>query len=190
MDTITHAFLENSLAEAEAALAGSDLVRIGALVGMETILAEFRCRGLVRVASGPVEEAEHFVVGFRFANDYLRRVRPLELLTLIAPLEIWHPNMGGPRYPTGICIGTIAPGTPLVDLLHRVFECITWQSYTPVEYDALHPVVCPWARSNAHRFPIDPRPLRWRVDSSSDGARSEAATPVAASLLEAMEVVE
>ena len=187
MDATTTSFLESQLAESHSLLEGSDIVRIQAIAGPQLVVAEYHCRGLVRGPDGSVTEADSFAVGFRFADDYLRRVRPPEVLTLISPLDVFHPNMGGPRFPTGICIGEIRPATPLIDLLHRVYEVITWQSFTPVEYDALNIDACAWARANLDRFPIDSRPLRWRA--GDDGLPAPFAMTGETSLLDAMEVV-
>ena len=190
MDAITESFLTNQLEEAQVLAGGSDLLRIGSVGSRQLVVAEFGCRGLVR-RDGLVAEAEHFVVGFRFGGDYLRRVNPPEILTLISPEDIWHPNMGGPLTPNGICVGRIAVATPLVELIYRVYELITWQSYSTLEYDTLQSEACEWARSNAERFPVDPRPLRWRADGSSTGdgifLHESRESP---GLLDALEIVE
>lgn len=88
MDGITKSFLATQLDEAMAMAASSDLVRLAVIGGPELLVAEFRCRGLVRSVAGNIEEADHFVVGFHFAADYLRRVRPPEVLTWIEPASI------------------------------------------------------------------------------------------------------
>jgi len=188
MDPITLSFLDEQFVEAEDLLDGCDLVRIARPAGPELVLAEFTCRGLVREQSGEIVEAEHFVVGFHFASDYLRRVRVPELLTVISPQSAWHPNMGGSRAPTAICIGEVKPSTPLINLLHRVYEVITWQAFTPVEYEALNYEACAWARANPHRLPVDARPLRWRANAAA--TIEAAATTAPTSLLDAMEIVE
>lgn len=184
MDATTASFLESQLEEASCLLADSDLVRIQPIAGPQLVIAEFSCRGLVRDAFGEITEASLFAVGFRFASDYLRRARPAEVLTLISPLDVWHPNMGGSRFPTAICVGPIAAATPLIDLVRRVYEVITWQAFTPLEYDAVNLDACAWARANLHRFPIDARPLRWR-----SGQGDPTALPGGGSLLDTMEVV-
>lgn len=187
MDLVFGSFLHHQFEEAAALADGSDLFRVGPLSGEQLVVCEFRCRGLVR-RSGSIEEADHFVVGFHFGRDYLRRANPPEILTMILPNDVWHPNIGGARSPGAICIGRISPGTPLVELIHRVYELITWQTYSTLEYDTLQPEACQWARANADRFPIDPRPLRWHAaDHASDGAFVLAE---ARDLLDAIEVVE
>ena len=80
------------------------------------------------------------------------------MLTLQAPRNCWHPNVRAPF----ICVGPIAPSTTLVELATRAFELITFQSIGPGERDALRAEACPFVRRNFERFPIDPRPLKWR----------------------------
>ena len=84
----------------------------------------------------------------------------------------WHPNV---RHPL-ICIGRVIPGTPLVDLVHRVFEIVTWQHHTSVEIDALNAAACQWARTNADRLPVDRRPLLHRHVASARPVQARRAT--------------
>jgi hypothetical protein len=74
---------------------------------------------------------------------------------------VWHPNIA--VHAPMICIGRIAPGTSLKDLLHRLYEVISYQRYTPNEFDSLNKACCAWARANADRFPTDRRPLKRRA---------------------------
>jgi hypothetical protein len=80
------------------------------------------------------------------------------VLAWIEPRGAFHPNVRAPF----ICIGRLAPGTPLVDLLYRCFEVITWNRVTMREDDALDRDACGWARRNQQRFPVDRRPLKRR----------------------------
>ena len=105
-------------------------------------------------------EASRFEVGIWFPSDYLRRAEPWEVLTWLGPRRVFHPNISD-RMPV-ICVGRLAPGTWLVDLLYQVFEIISYQKVTMREDDALNPAACAWARENQHRFPVDRRPLKWR----------------------------
>jgi ubiquitin-protein ligase len=75
--------------------------------------------------------------------------------------RVWHPNVSG-DLPL-ICIGRLAPGTTLVDILYQIYDILTYQKYNPREDDALNKPACAWARANQHRFPIDPRPLKRRT---------------------------
>src|SRR6266446_2318 len=75
-------------------------------------------------------------------------------------LAFWsprHPNISAPF----MCLGHIAPATPLVDLIYCSFELITYIKCTMRENDALNREACGWARHQA-RFPLDRRPLKRR----------------------------
>jgi hypothetical protein len=137
-----------------------DLLPVGAEPHTRFI-AEFGCKGLVRDENGGITEANRFAVGIWFPPDYLRRADPFQVLAWLGPKAVFHPNIS--HMVPLICVGRLTPGTPLVDLLYQVFEIITYQKVTMREDDALNPAACSWARQNAHRFPIDPRPLKRRV---------------------------
>ena len=119
-------------------------------------LAHFNCRGLVWRSNEAVE-VESFLVGIHFPRTYLQFPSP-GIVTWLEPGEIWHPNILGPA--GHICLGNLAPGTPLDSILEQCFRIITYQKLTMREDDALNHDACVWARRNQHRFPIDPRPLR------------------------------
>jgi hypothetical protein len=159
-DEILAGFLERQLAEGMALAAESDVLTLLPIGGPlpQRYLADFRCRGLVRLESGAVVEADHFVLGVVFDDNYLRDADPFRVLTCLAPPGIYHPNVtpGAPF----ICVGPVTPGTPLVDLLYRSFEVFTYQRVTMREDNALNVEACAWARRNLHRFPIDDRPLK------------------------------
>jgi hypothetical protein len=127
-------------------------------------IARFFCAGLVRRADGTIARANEFAIGIWFPPDYLRRANPLQVLTWLSPDEVWHPNIG--RIDAAdrvfLCIGAVTPGTPLVDLLYRTFETISYVKVTPREDDSLNKAACAWARRNQHMFPIDSRPLKRR----------------------------
>ena len=157
MDKVFDAWLDECIADAMALADDSDLLDLEVL-DRQHFLGRFRCRGLVGQPDVEVRGWERFDLGFWLADDYLRCVSSLDVVTIMAPMGVFHPNAAGPR----CCIGPIAPGTPLVDLLHRAYEVISWQEVAPNEFDALNPVACAWARHNRHRFPVDDRPLKRR----------------------------
>jgi hypothetical protein len=140
--------------EAAALARASDALEVRAVDAQRWIL-EFSCTGLVH-EHGEVREHDHFVVGVRFPDDYQSYVRPPEILTWIAPRTFWHPNVRPPF----ACIGDIAPNTPLVEIVHRLYELIVFDNVTMDERNALNPAACAWARRNRALFPLDPRPLR------------------------------
>jgi hypothetical protein len=155
MDEILKDFLNTQRAEGMQLAAESDLLDL-ACGDDQHYVASYSCKGLVRDGAGDVHEHDRFGVGIRFPDNYLRAVDPAEILTWLGPKEIWHPNV---RYPF-ICIGDIAPGTTLVDLLHRCFEVVAFDNVSMREDDALNLPACAWARRNRDRFPIDRRPIK------------------------------
>ena len=162
-DPIRDAFLRRQFEEAIALAESSDLVRVVPMGGSppDRYSVEFLCKGLVRKQLGEVTEADHFIVGIWFPADYLRRAEPWQVLTWFGPRWVFHPNISD-EAPL-ICVGRLAPGTPLVDLIYQCFEIISYKKVTMREDDALNRNACGWARENQHRFPIDARPLKRRT---------------------------
>jgi hypothetical protein len=160
LDPIFRAFLERQAEEGLALARASDILALDCLPTGQHFIAHYACRGLVKEMSGEVREAESFHVGVFFGADYLRAANPFETLTLFGPSNTYHPNVafGAPF----LCVGRVAPGMPLVDLLYQVYEILTYQKLTPREDDALNKEACRWARANQGRFPIDRRPLKRR----------------------------
>lgn len=160
VDFIYRRFMERQLAEGLALAEESDLVRLHfPATSPPNVVAEYHCKGLVRGEDGVIKEADQFEVGIWFPPDYLRRADPFEMLRMFTP-NAWHPNIS--RELPLICIGRLAPGTSLVDILYQIFDVLTYQKYNPRENDSLNKVACAWARENRHRFPIDRRPLKRR----------------------------
>jgi hypothetical protein len=159
-DKVLAAFLARQREEGMALAAASDLLELVPVDGplRQRYLADFRCKGLVQTESGEIVEAERFVLGIWFPEHYLRQADPFHVLTWLEPRQMFHPNVVAPF----ICIGHLAPGTSLVDLLYRCFEIITYNKVTMRDDDALCRSACSWARRNQHRFPIDGRPLKRR----------------------------
>lgn len=160
-DRILQAFLERQLAEGMALRAQSDLFDLMPIdpPAPTKYIVRFHSRGLVRAAGGEIVEANLFDVGIRFGPDHLRSVVPFELVTWLAPREAFHPNLRPPF----LCIGRVAPGIGLVDLIYQIFEVIGYVKATMREDDALCHEACVWSRENQHRFPIETRPLKRRA---------------------------
>ena len=160
-DKVFSAFLDRQLEEGRALAAESDLFDLIPIDGpaRQRYLVDLRCTGLVQRESGEIVEAGRFVLGVWFPDHYLRESDPYRVLTLLEPLRIFHPNVRAPF----VCAGRIVPGTPLVDLVYRCFEIITFNRVTMREDDALCKEACSWARHNRHRFPLDTRPLKRRT---------------------------
>jgi hypothetical protein len=168
MDRPLTGFLTRQLEEGLALAGASDLLELTPWGGWSwsglpprRYIARFYCTGLVRRDDGSVEEANDFQVGIFFPGDYLRRAEPFEVLSWHGPMEVHHPNIA--YMAPFVCIGHLAPGTPLVEILYRLFEVITYQNVTMSEHDALNKAACEWARRNRARLPVDRRPLKWRV---------------------------
>lgn len=162
-DKIFEAFLKRQYHDGLALAASSDLVELYPMAGdpPDRYIAGFQCKGLMRSERGEVVEADQFEVGIWFPSDYLRRAEPFQVLTWLGPFDVFHPNISdkGPF----ICVGKLAPNTPLVDIVYQCFEIITYNKVTMREDDALNREACVWARENQHRFPIDRRPLKRRA---------------------------
>jgi hypothetical protein len=124
-------------------------------------IAQFRCTGLVEEPTRAIAEWNCFEVGIWFPASYLRVADPFQVLTWLGPGNVWHPNIANDA--PAICIGRLAPGTSLVDILYQVFEVITWNKVTMREDDALNRAACQWARRHRDRFPVDRRPLKRRA---------------------------
>jgi hypothetical protein len=119
-------------------------------------LARFACATLVRGADGAVTTAQGFAVGLTLPAYYLWQVSPLEVASWLGPPTVFLPNVAAPL----MCVGAIAPGTGLVELLLQVHAIGTGANVTMSEDNALCPEACAWARRHPERFPADGRPLR------------------------------
>ncbi len=163
VDRVYERFLDRQREEGMALAQSSDLLDLRMAPAIPPhFIAEFHCRGLVRDRDGEIGEACGFAVGIWFPPDYLRRADTFEMLRIFTP-GVFHPNVSA-DLPL-ICVGRLAPGTPLVDILFQIFDMLTYQKFNPRENDALNKAACAWARQNQHRFPIDRRPLkRARLD--------------------------
>jgi hypothetical protein len=163
-DRILESFLARQRDEALELAAQSDLLSLLPVgVATDRYIVEFRCKGLIERSPGDVVEAGRFHVGVWFPSNYLRAANPFQVLTWLGPRNVWHPNISATE--PIICIGTLAPGTGLVDILYQVFEVITYNKVTMREDDALNAAACQWARRHRDRFPIDRRPLKRRTVS-------------------------
>lgn len=176
IDPILTSFLEKQLEEGMALAGSSDLLELEPLrpAPVQRFVARFLCTGLVW-REGRVQTAERFEIGIHFPPDYLRRVVPAEVLTLLSPSDCWHPSCLFMM----ICPGRLTPGTSLVEILHQCFEILTWRKVQLREDDSLNPAAAQWARANPERFPTDARPLRRRTLDLSFADVRAGAEPVA-----------
>jgi hypothetical protein len=173
-DSILRAYLERQYRDGLELAQASDVLSLVPVEGSppQRYLAEFRCTGLVHTPSGGIAEAHRFVVGIWFPDDYLRHVNPFQVLTWLAPRNVWHPNVS--NCAPFVCVGRLVAATPLVDILYQLFEIITYRKVTPREDDALNREACAWARANMARFPIYPHSLKRRpADAEPRDASAE-----------------
>ncbi|TDI46314.1 MAG: hypothetical protein E2P02_05115 [Acidobacteria bacterium] len=157
-DPIFRSFLERQYEDGNEFTETSKRVELVPLHGSppSRYLVRFDAKGLVRHGASEPQEATSFTMGLYFHDGYLRRTNPGRVLTWLSPVEVFHPNIAAPF----ICIGPVAPGTGLVDLLYRVYEVITFHNVSPREDDALNRAACAWARQNRRLFPLDRRPFK------------------------------
>ena len=80
-------------------------------------IARYHCSTLV-MRGGGVEHCDSADVGIHFSDHYLRVVVPGEVVTLLAPLDLWHPN----AMPPLLCIGRVEAGTQLGERGHARVE--------------------------------------------------------------------
>ena len=128
-------------------------------------LVHFYCKTMVK--NNDVIEALQgkYSIGISVPADYLRTTyeNPAQVLTFFSK-EVYHPNISVPF----ICIGSIAPATPLVDVLIRSYEVITYNRVTTVESNALNHEACLWARQHMSEFPLEVVPLKRQLEESTD----------------------
>lgn len=161
-DRIFEAFLTRQYEDGMALARASDLVELFPMDDPPPrhYVAQFRCRGLVQI-DGEIREGNEFAVGIYFPPDYLRCADPAQVLTWFGPPNVWHPNIAD--WAPLVCVGKLAPGTSLSDIIYQLYEVISYQKVTPREDDALNKAACAWVRNNAHRLPVDRRPLKRRA---------------------------
>lgn len=163
-DVILHDFLEHQTREGLELASQTDLIDVEPLDGPPTQRYDviMRCRGLTRV-SDRIVECDFWTAHIVFADNHLRRIDPVRLITLLPSPH--HPNCFASR----VCLGTgTYAGKPLVEIIYDLFALITFQRFAA--HDGIDPAVCAWARSNVSRFPIDPRPLKWRAPAPEQSA--------------------
>jgi len=153
---IMQLFLEKQEAEGLALAARSDLIEV-APIGerpYQRFIVRFFCKTLLKTREG-IYEYDRVDIGIQFPLDYWQRAEPPEVVTLLGPANVFHPNV---RFPF-VCVGSLNPGTSLVDLIYQIYEILTFQKVTMREDDALNGEACIWARQRTSRFPVDSRSL-------------------------------
>lgn len=159
---IWRSFLEQQYAASVELAAHSDVMTIHPLanaIGPPTrYIARYRCTSILRGADGQIGPAEsECAVGITLAEDHLRYVDPLRVVTWLGPSNIVQPNLRPPF----ACVGHVFPGIELVDLLYSVYEMICYFNWA--SDDALNEEAAAWARRHQHLFPVERRTLRRRT---------------------------
>ena len=158
-DRIFQSFLERQYAEGIALSNESDILDLHvAAAAPPHFVADFHCKGLIKSAAGKIGEADEFRIAIWYPPDSLRRrASTFEMFRMLTP-GVFHPNVS-PELPL-ICLGNLAAGNSLVDIIHRLYEVITYQRWNPVETDSLNRAACSWARRHQEMFPLERSTLR------------------------------
>lgn len=159
MDKIFERFLEENWRNAKELADSSDILALMPFGSPpRAVVAQFDAECYIKTPSG-IEVRKGFVVGFRFPDNYLSLAIPWEVLHVIAPDSLFHPNIR----PPAICLGGtgLRPGTELRELLFRVYELVTYQRRSNPA-DPLNTEASAWVRQNWPVRPADTRPLKWR----------------------------
>lgn len=157
-DRVFNLFLHKQLEEATALASQSAILDLRPLHGDPpySYLAGFNAPTLVRLQSGDVVRQQGFLVGVYFSPEHLRVVNPAQCLSFLSPTNVWHPNISPPF----CCLGKIAPGTELRELLFRIYEVAIFMRYTPREDDALNLQACKYVRQRVPFHPLSNLPLK------------------------------
>lgn len=159
-DPILDSFLDVQFREGMQLAAQSDILALQPVEGVppRRYLATFRAKGLIQAANCDIREVNEFTAGIWLPDDYLVAVNPAQVLTYLGPYaQPWHPNIRPPF----IC-AHLRPATPLVQILHTLFELWTWQLFDTSD-EGLNHAASQWARhEDPGRFPVDRRPLKRR----------------------------
>lgn len=155
-DPVFSAFLRTQRQKAHELTAAADLLQLQPELGDEPrrYIAHFSCESLVRLPNGDIAKSNSVVAAIMFPSDYLRTVDPRVVVTILQPLNVWHPNVNGRL----ICLGHLPPGTGLTELLFQIWDVLTFNRVSA--HDGLNPEACEWARNHREMFPIDRRPLK------------------------------
>ena len=148
MNEVNEAFLLGQLIEIDSLCKSSDRLfsspyEISEGGAPKSYIFRLTCRSPVKV-DGVIQiaEREHLLC-VALPDDYLQIAHdPGHILCLLEPTTLFHPNIKGPM----ICIGDIAPATPVVDILVRTYEVLTCQRINMREKEALNYAACEWAR--------------------------------------------
>ena len=170
-DPIYQGFLEAQFNSGRQLAEQSDIVEIMPMPPFppDRYLLRFKCACLRGTSAAELTEGNQVLVGIAFPPDYLRNINAGDVVTLLDPPDLFHPNVKN----SFICIGDLSPGTSLVDLAHQIYEIVSFQKKNTVH--GLNGLAIEWARNHEDRLPLDARPLR-RPARNARPAGQEAAS--------------
>ena len=115
---------------------------------------------------GDLVVADRALLRVNYEEEALRSALPgYAFVLVLSPTDLWLPNAGTPagfpeslRIPQALCLGpSIAPGTPVTELLLRTYSALTMQSVQLDPHAAegvLNPGAARWWQDNTSRFPL------------------------------------
>lgn len=159
-DDVMTDFLRNMRDEFVARCAQGGLLEYASLGLREPWLwrLTFHTRGLARGIDGAIRPVERHVVAVRFLPDYLRHLNKFQMLALMEPRDVFHPNLK----PPAICLN-LYPGMTLLEIAESLHRLFAWQVRQLAEIDAFNPDACVWGRSHLDELPTDTRRLFGRA---------------------------
>lgn len=163
-DAIFRNFLERQHEEGMALAAASDVLELMPLPGdpISRYIAVFRGKWITQEPDGHLGTAPLVAIGIQFPADYLRSIEASRVVSILDPLNLFHPNIRG----VFVCLGRMTPGTGLVDLIYQSFELLCFHKFS--SHDSLSEEAAQWTRNaEPQRFPIDRRPLRRSIEKGA-----------------------
>lgn len=117
----------------------------------EVYLVQFDVRTMARGRDHKVRPYEgKTTVQIALPSEY-PRVAPVVLI--LAPLDLFHPNIAGPM----VCLGAHTPTLWLDEICRHIWELLSYRKFTLSE--GLNSDACTWARQHGELFPTDQRPF-------------------------------
>jgi hypothetical protein len=161
MDAVMKSFLEDSFQRGQRLASDSGVLSLdfdrmsfppeAYLLRFEGTYLRVEQTGIVEPTHGPL------AAEVRFPPEYLRSTDPhlyLKICTLLHPAFLLgpHPDFFHPNVQPGsgaICLGNkFEPGTRLDALIHHLYEILTYQNFSSLEWDCLDPVAARFLREH------------------------------------------
>ncbi len=188
-DTVLTRFFQNQAESVMAFAAECDVLEVVPLA-LNRYRVTFSCHTLLQTPEGVKRRPAEVTSEIWLSRNYLRHVESMQVISILDPSNLFLANVRPPY----CCIGEIKPGTPLTDLVWRLWEVLAGLNFMPDERDALNQTACSWIRNHPERFPLDTRPLKRSShpaqgphDETADGAARRTANGAANQAAEAAE---